>query len=179
MKSISHLLSVALAVSAISMNAENSRLNTLSEAEVRQGWRMLWDGKTTAGWISAKGTTFPTTGWEIKDGIWSVIPSGGKEGGSSMAGGDIITVEKFSSFELSVEFRIVPGTNSGIKYFVDPGLNKGEGSAIGLEYQILDDELHPDAKLGRNGNRTIGSLYDLVPAAKDKKVYPPRSEERR
>lgn len=61
--------------------------------------------------------------------------------------------------------------NSGIKYFVDPELNKGKGSAIGCEYQILDDEVHPDAKLGVNGNRTIGSLYDLIPAPKDKPFF--------
>ncbi len=156
----------------VSARAENLEQNTLSKDEVKQGWRLLWDGKTSTGWTSAKSATFPATGWEIKEGVWSVLPSGGKEGGSSTSGGDIITLEKFSNFELSLEFKIHPGTNSGIKYFVDPGLNKGEGSAIGLEYQILDDERHPDAKLGKNGNRTIGSLYDLIPAAKNKQVNP-------
>ena len=57
-----------------------------------------------------------------------------------------------------------PAANSGIKYFVDPELNKGQGSAIGLEFQILDDQEHPDAKKGKNGNRTVGSLYDLIRA---------------
>jgi hypothetical protein len=73
---------------------------------------------------------------------------------------------------LLVDFKITPGANSGIKLFVNTELNKGAGSSIGPEFQILDDEKHPDAKLGRNGNRTVGSLYDLIPAAAGKKVMP-------
>lgn len=69
---------------------------------------------------------------------------------------------------LKVDFRITRGANSGIKYFVDPGLNQGAGSAIGCEFQILDDNNHPDAKMGHNGNRTVGSLYDLIPALESK-----------
>ncbi len=136
--------------------------NTLTELEKRKGWRLLWDGQTTNGWRSARSPEFPDKGWEIKDGILTVQASDGAE---SANGGDIITKEKFSSFELKLEFKITEGANSGIKYFVDPELNKGgEGSSIGLEYQILDDVKHPDAKLGVNGNRTIASLYDLIPA---------------
>ena len=143
--------------------------NTLSEAEKAAGWRLLWDGKTSKGWRSAKAREFPKSGWEIKDGMLIINESGG---GESASVGDIITEEKFSDFELSVDFKITPGANSGIKFFVDPELNKGPGSSIGPEFQILDDARHPDAKLGRNGNRTIGSLYDLIPAPKDKKVNP-------
>lgn len=135
--------------------------NTISEAEKRKGWRLLFDGKTTNGWRSAKTNTFPEKGWQVKDGIFSVLESGG---GEAAHGGDIITNEKFSSFELKVDFMITEGANSGIKYFVDPDLNQGKGSSIGLEYQILDDAKHPDAKMGVSGNRTIASLYDLIPA---------------
>jgi len=136
--------------------------NTLTEQEKRMGWRLLWDGKTTEGWRSARGPKFPEKGWEVKDGVLSVLASGGAE---SANGGDIITEEKFSDFELIVEFKITEGANSGIKYFVDAELNKGPGSSIGLEYQILDDKKHPDAKKGVEGNRTIASLYDLIPAS--------------
>mgnify|MGYP002072779597 CR=1 FL=1 len=136
--------------------------NTLTEREKREGWRFLWDGKTTNGWRGAKLDKFPDGGWSIKDGILSVHDSDGAE---SRNGGDIVTVEKFSSFELSLDFRLTEGANSGVKYFVDPGMNKGEGSAIGLEFQLLDDKVHPDAKMGVKGNRTLGSLYDLIPAA--------------
>ena len=76
------------------------------------------------------------------------------------------------AFELAFEFRLTAGANSGLKYYVDTELNKAEGSAIGLEYQLLDDALHPDAKMGRGGNRTLASLYDLIAAAKTKKVNP-------
>lgn len=143
--------------------------NTLSAAEQAAGWRLLWDGKTNNGWRSARGPEFPKGGWSIKDGELIVNETGG---GEAAAGGDIITREKFSDFELVVDFKITPGANSGIKCFVDPALNKAAGSSIGPEFQILDDAKHPDAKLGRNGNRTIGSLYDLIPAPADKKVMP-------
>lgn len=135
--------------------------NVLTENEARTGWRLLWDGKTTDGWRGAKLTEFPEEGWEISDGILSVLSSGGAE---SRNGGDIVTKNLFSNFELSVDFNMTEGANSGIKYFVDSELNKGEGSAIGLEFQILDDKKHPDAKAGMNGNRTVGSLYDLIRA---------------
>ncbi|MBC8125703.1 MAG: DUF1080 domain-containing protein [Gloeobacteraceae cyanobacterium ES-bin-144] len=149
----------------------SSEINTLSSQEKADGWKLLWDGKTTDGWRSAHGPDFPTGGgWTIKDGVLSIAQSDGKE---SAAAGDIITREKFSDFELKVDFKITPGANSGIKLFVDPELNKGAGSAIGVEFQILDDNLHPDAKLGRDGNRTIGSAYDLITAPADKKVNPP------
>ncbi len=135
--------------------------NHLTEMERRKGWRLLWDGKTTNGWRGAKLQGFPEKGWKIEDGILTVLSSGGAE---SANGGDIVTVDTYSNFELIVDFKITEGANSGIKYFVDPELNKGSGSAIGLEFQILDDQKHPDAKQGVSGNRTVGSLYDLMRA---------------
>lgn len=152
-----------------SLAAAEPPQNTLTPDEKAAGWRLLWDGRTTKGWRGARSPEFPPSGWQIADGILSVLESGGRE---SRAGGDIITVDTYSDFDLKVQFRITPGANSGIKYFVQPDLNKGEGSAIGLEYQILDDMRHPDAKLGRNGDRTLASLYDLLPAAADKPVRP-------
>lgn len=143
--------------------------NTLTNAERAEGWRLLWDGHTTWGWRSARGEEFPKEGWEIRDGVLSVVETGGAE---SRAGGDIVTEDTFAAFDLKLEFRLTPGANSGVKYYVDTELNKGEGSAIGLEFQLLDDEKHPDAKMGRDGNRTLASLYDLIPAAAGKKVKP-------
>jgi hypothetical protein len=104
-------------------------------------------------------------GGQVEDGLLKGTKS---DGGESTNGGDIVTTRKYRNFILKVDFKITEGANSGIKYFVNPDLNKGEGSAIGCEYQILDDEKHPDAKLGTNGNRTIGSLYDLIPALQSK-----------
>jgi hypothetical protein len=143
--------------------------NTLTTEEREAGWRLLWDGRTSWGWRGAKSEEFPEEGWEIADGVLTVLESGGAE---SRAGGDIVTVDPYSDFELELEFKITPGANSGIKYFVDTELNKGEGSAIGLEYQILDDERHPDAEKGRDGTRKLASLYDLIPASEDKPVRP-------
>jgi hypothetical protein len=151
--------------------------NTLTRQEKQQGWRLLWDGRTTAGWRSPKADEFPQKSWVIKDGELTVAAGGNAE---SAAGGDIITREQFSNFELKVDFKMSPGCNSGIKYFAHPNLDPVTGtgakttvgSAIGYEYQILDDARHPDATLGRNGNRTLGSLYDLLPAAPTKKPSP-------
>lgn len=135
--------------------------NTLSPAEEADGWALLFNGKDCAGWRGAKLDAFPEKGWVIEDGILKVMPS---DGGESTNGGDIVTTRTYKDFILSVDFKITEGANSGIKYFVDPTLNKGEGSAIGCEFQILDDLRHPDAKLGVKGNRKLGSLYDLIPA---------------
>jgi hypothetical protein len=154
--------------------------NQLSDLEQKQGFRLLWDGQTTKGWRGAYKTTFPEKGWDIQNGELSVKKSDGAE---STNGGDIVTTEQFGAFELVFDFKFSEGANSGVKYFVrellqytheyQPGQPMTvpesyikKGSAIGLEYQILDDERHPDAKLGAGGNRTLASLYDLIPADK-------------
>jgi len=135
--------------------------NTLSEREKADGWKLLFDGVSTGGWRGAHKETFPESGWIIEDGCLKVLASGGAE---SQAGGDIVTVDQYGNFDLFFEFLITEGANSGVKYFVTEKYPTA-GSAIGLEYQILDDLRHPDAKMGRDGNRTVASLYDLIPAA--------------
>lgn len=147
----------------------NTIPNMLTDQELKAGWRLLFDGETTKGWRGAYIDGFPSNSWQVQDGMLSVTTSGGKEAAS---GGDIVTLEQFKAFDLSFEFKLTPGANSGVKYFVTLK-EKNEGSAIGLEYQVLDDKVHPDAKLGQNGDRTLASLYDLIPAAKqDRFVYP-------
>lgn len=158
----------------------NTIPNDLSPTEQAQGYRLLWDGKTTQGWRGAYKDKFPEKGWEIANGELRVQKSDGAE---SAYGGDILTTEQFGAFELLFDFKLTPGANSGVKYFVkewlqytheyQPGQSMTvpptavrTGSAIGLEYQILDDKLHPDAKMGAGGNRTLASLYDLMPADK-------------
>lgn len=135
--------------------------NTLTYWEKERGWKLLFDGKTSNGWRGAYKDIFPDHGWKIENGMLTVMASGG---GESTNGGDIVTVDKYSNFELTLEFKITKGANSGIKYFVTES-EHNQGSAIGLEYQILDDENHPDAKLGNHeGSRTLASLYDLIKA---------------
>lgn len=143
----------------------NLRFNELSEQEKKAGWQLLFDGTSTKGWKGAYKPGFPEKGWEVKDGELRVLASNGSE---STNGGDIVTENLYSAFDLSFEFKLTPGANSGLKYFVTLTENNA-GSAIGLEYQLLDDTLHPDAKLGRDGNRTMASLYDLIKANKEKR----------
>lgn len=136
--------------------------NTLSEQEEKNGVRLLWDGSTTKGWRGAYKSGFPEKGWSIQNGVLSVQKSGG---GESTNGGDIVTTEEYAAFDLQFEFKLTEGANSGVKYFVTER-EGNKGSAIGLEYQILDDARHPDAKEGVVGNRTLASLYDLIPSVK-------------
>jgi hypothetical protein len=132
--------------------------NTLTDKEVKDGWKLLFDGKTSAGWMNAKTKKFPPSGWEIKDGTIIINPATKGPGG----GGDIVTADKYKNFELIVDFMYKPGANSGIKYFIDTDADNGALASIGCEFQILDDKLHPDAKLGIAGNRTLAGLYDLI-----------------
>jgi hypothetical protein len=143
--------------------------NHLTQYEKENGWKLLFDGKTSNGWIGAYKTHFPTKDWKVENGTITVHQSDGKEGGD---GGDIVTTDEYKAFDLSFEFRLTPGANSGVKYFVTLAENN-TGSAIGLEYQVLDDSLHPDAKLGRDGNRKLASLYDLIPSNKPESVFRP------
>ncbi len=146
--------------------------NYLSAYEKQHGWQLLFDGKTTAGWRSARAATFPAGGWALTAGTLTVLPAEGKEAAN---GGDIVTTAQYKAFDLSFEFRLTPGANSGVKYFVTLA-EQTEGSAIGLEYQVLDDALHPDAKLGRDGDRTLASLYDLKTADKPARFVHPIGE---
>ena len=134
--------------------------NELSEKEKEDGWELLFDGETTEGWRGYLKEDFPSQGWTIEDGALKVIGSGAGEAGG---GGDIIYDEKFKDFELSLEWKVSEGGNSGIFYLAQ----EIEGEPIytsAPEMQILDNERHPDARLGRDGNRMAGSLYDLIPA---------------
>jgi hypothetical protein len=143
------------------LTAQVNRIpNSLTSSENAQGWRLLFDGVTTQGWRSAFGDSFPAKGWKVEDGAITVLHSDGAE---STNGGDIVTNDEFSAFELSLEFKITEGANSGVKYFVADA-KKHVGSAYGLEYQILDDRTHPDAKLFTTfeGSRKCAGLYDLI-----------------
>lgn len=132
-------------------------------------WVSLFDGSSTDAWQSARAEGFPEQGWKVKGDVLTVLA----KTDSTPGGKDIITKEQYSNFELDLEVKLTEGANSGIKYFVSNKLLGSEGHYLGLEFQLIDDQNHPDAKLGNNGNRTMASLYDLIPAASDKNTYPP------
>ncbi len=132
--------------------------NNLSEQEKAQGFKLLFNGKDFTGWRGVHATKMPENRWSVKDGEINIAASNGSE-----TGNDIVTNEQFGAFELAFDFKLTEGANSGVKYFVNEDFDSGGKSGIGLEYQVLDDEKHPDAKMGSIGNRTMSSLYDLIP----------------
>ncbi len=140
--------------------------NHLSEQEKSQGFRLLFTGMDFTGWRSVNSKEMPTKRWSVADGALQVSKSDGSE-----TGNDIVTTEPFGAFELVFEFKLSEGANSGVKYFVNENFDSGGKSGIGLEYQILDDERHPDAAQGVVGNRTLASLYDLIPSEKLEKRF--------
>lgn len=140
--------------------SDKGSINKLTKKEKAEGWKLLFDGKTSKGWRGAGKQSFPDHGWEIKNGEITILKSDGKN-----RGGDIVTNDEFDAFELSFEFKLTPGANSGIKYLVLES-EKNKGFVIGPEFQVLDDERHPDAKLYTSvpGSRTLASFYDVIPA---------------
>ena len=119
----------------LSATAQNEKINTLSEKEKKEGWRLLFNGKNLDGWRTFQGREI--TGWKVIDGVLN------NSGVGSDHGGDIITREKFQNFELELDWKIAPQSNSGIFYHV----NEKIGTAIyesGPEYQLIDDKGWPD-----------------------------------
>lgn len=157
-------MGVVTALLILSTASFAQKMNTLTAKEKAAGYKLLFDGKTSNGWVGAGADKFPDKpdGWVVRDGTMTIL---GSAGGEAANVGDIITKQEYGAFDLTFDFRMSRGANSGVKYFVTMD-EKTKGSAIGLEYQVLDDDVHPDAKLGRDGNRTLSSLYDLIPAKK-------------
>jgi hypothetical protein len=141
-------------------------LNNLSPQEKAQGFKMLFNGKDFTGWRAVHQTKMPEKRWSVIDGTINISPSDGSE-----TGNDIVTDEQFGAFELTFEFKLTEGANSGLKYFINEDFDSGGKSGVGLEFQVLDDERHPDAKMGVVGNRTLASLYDLIPSYKVEKRF--------
>lgn len=125
---------VCLAVS-LSIFAQNDRINTLNEKEKKEGWRLLFNGVNLNGWKTFQGKEI--TGWKVIDGVLN------NSGVGSDHGGDIVTREKFQNFELDVEWKIAPKSNSGIFYHVNEKIGKAIYES-GPEYQLIDDKGWPD-----------------------------------
>lgn len=156
------VIGVSLLLSSFILQTNNGgsdNQNVLSEKEKKEGWTLLWDGKSFEGWRGIYLSNFPTHGWIIENGE---LICRGNEMPKELKGGDIITLKKYASFELKCEFKISDKGNSGIKYFVDESLASSPGHGLGLEFAILDNKNWPYDK--PDYNRTCGSLYDLVRA---------------
>ena len=157
------VLLAAVATVAVSVFANCGSCGTKAAAATcEEGFVSLFDGKSLSGWISRSKPQPPSKGWEAQDGVLTVLP---KDAGGGC--GDIITEKKYSDFIFKLEFRLTKNANSGIKYLYDPKLYGGTT----MEYQVLDPG-HPDATKGRDGNRTVASLYDVLPAGATEKLKP-------
>ncbi len=149
---------LTLVVLGLGMPLVNAAENQLSSAEKSAGWELLFDGRTFNGWRVYRQKTPPTEGWVIKEGTLRTLPK--------VKGSNIVTERKFKDYELSWDWRIQPGGNNGIKYFV----TEDRPAAPGHEYQLIDDGAHPDSK---SIKRQTGSFYDVLPPAADKPLKKP------
>ena len=170
------LRSFALALAfTIPLPAADATHNQLTNAEKKEGWKLLFDGRTPTGWRGYRKAKFPDSGWVVQDGCLKNQKGNGRPG---QGGGDLVTTEKFDNFDFKFEWRIAPGGNSGVKYFVnevedhaDPMYRGDTGtSGVGHEYQLLDDDKHADAANGPI--LQTGSLYSLIPPNSAKRLRP-------
>ena len=148
----------------LSVNCQNSKKKQSNEMKQI----VLFDGKSTDAWKGIKSEHFPEHGWVIKDGVLTVLAKTKEHDG----GHDIVTKEQFSNFELELQVRLSEGANSGVKYMVINSYPGREGNYLGLEYQLIDNEKHPDALLGKNGNRKMAGLYDILPVREGININP-------
>lgn len=159
------LIPLATAVLAIALEAapdDGTKPNTLTDAEKKAGWMLLFDGQSLDGWRGYKKPDATDSRWTVGDDSLSLPAHDGKDTHGER---DLITKDTFEQFELSVDWKVAPGSNSGIKYFV----LEDRDSAIGHEYQVIDDERHADAKVGPH--RQTAAFYDVLPAS-DRPVKP-------
>jgi hypothetical protein len=135
---------------------EEVKPNMLTAAEKKAGWKLLFDGKTTKGWRGYQKTAVPAA-WSVQDGTLALA---GKQ--DNVEGGDLVTTDQYDSFELSLEWRVSEGGNSGVIYHVQE--TEDRPWKTGPEMQVLDNRKHPD---GASPLTAAGSCYGLYPAAKD------------
>jgi hypothetical protein len=131
--------------------------NTLTPAERAAGWRLLFDGTSLAGWRGYRKPDPAGTRWKVTDGALCIPHD---DGSDTLGQRDIVSSDEFDAFDLNFEWKVGPGSNSGLKYFV----TENRDAAIGHEYQIIDDERHEDAKVA-GGERQTASFYDVKAAS--------------
>lgn len=169
------ILPLLVALVAQGTQSAPAPLNALTAAERAAGWRLLFDGRTLRGWRGLGYDSVPTAHWVVVDGTIKKVASGKVPtlpDGQPLNGGDLMTVDTFGDFELTWEWKVTPGANSGLKYNVSEELSVKEApnhAALGFEYQILDDDRHPDGKLA---SHRAGALYDLIAPSRPTHVRP-------
>ncbi|MEP6731054.1 MAG: DUF1080 domain-containing protein [bacterium] len=155
--------------------APTSAFNQLSAGEQAAGWRLLFDGRSLDGWRGLGYPGVPAAHWTVENGAIKKIASGKipvQADGQPSEGGDLMTVASYRDFELAWDWKVTPGANSGVKYNVSEALSVAmppSHAAKGFEYQVLDDDRHPDGKLP---SHRAGALYDLIPANENKHAAP-------
>jgi len=162
-------LIVLIGIVILSVQCKNIQKPQESKAVAEQEWTWLFDGSSTDQWRDTKTDLFPEHGWVIDGDVLTVLGKTEEEPG----GHDIVTKALYSNFELELEVRLTEGANSGIKYIVTDSFPGKEGNFLGLEYQLLDNENHPDALAGRDGNHKMGALYDMIPPPESMSINPP------
>lgn len=158
MKNFVALFAMLFAVAALSAQ----KVNTLTPEEAKDGWKLLFDGKTTAGWHGYNGPAIPSA-WTIKDGALNFNKAGDKQGG------DIITDQEFDNFELRLEWKISKGGNSGIFIGVNESPKYQWTSQTGIEMQVLDNI---DGADRHDPKHLAGAMYDLIDAKATSKPKP-------
>lgn len=158
-----------------SPDAEGSASNALTATEKAEGWTLLFDGEDLSAWTGLGRDTIPPGHWRIEDGVLRKVESDEvprAADGQPLEGGDIMTKETYRNFELKLEWKASEAGNSGIKYNVSDSLSTAHEpayAALGFEYQLLDDERHPDSE---EPSHRASALYDLLPAGEAKALNP-------
>lgn len=160
------LLSIAMLLLIACVNKDTPAEKNQADSG---NWIVLFDGSSTEQWRDTKSELFPEHGWLVLGNVLTVLGKTDEQPG----GHDIISKQKYSSFELELEVNLSEGANSGIKYIVTDSFPGNEGKYLGLEYQLLDNERHPDAQMGRDGNHKMAALYDLIPPPDSLQINPP------
>ena len=166
---------MVLAAALQTMPPAATRPNELTAAERAAGWRLLFDGRTLSGWRGLGYDSVPTAHWMVVDGAIKKIAGKNvarQADGQPLQGGDLMTVDTFADFEVTWEWKVAPGANSGVKYNVSEAVSMAQApnhAALGFEYQILDDDRHEDGKLPTH---RAGALYDLVAPGSGKHLRP-------
>lgn len=154
---------------------EAPAMNALTTMEREEGWRLLFDGESLDQWTGLGRDSIPEGHWRVDDGAIQKVASGDvptAPDGQPLEGGDIMTTDTFRDYEFMFEWKVAPGANSGVKYNVSEELSTSmepQYAALGFEYQVLDDDRHPDGELP--SHRT-GGLYDMIPPNDAKQLRP-------